>query len=49
MNQSQKNILKVLYNRKKCGIKMSDLLEIMNSPELMEKEIKLFNYKKDKK
>ncbi len=48
MNQAQKNILKILYNRQKGGIKMSDLLEIINSPELMEKELKLFNHKKER-
>lgn len=50
LSSSQKDILLILYNRRKRGIIMDELQKIMNTPELLDKERKLarFNIKKEK-
>jgi hypothetical protein len=45
MNQAQKDILTILFNRQKSGISIPELMNIMNTPELLEKEKKLFGIK----
>ena len=44
----EKNILVVLANRRNRGLSMAELKNIINNPELLEKENKLFKFKIDK-
>ena len=48
LNPVQINILKILYNRKKRGTTLSEIQNILNTPELLEKELKLFEFNKNK-